>query len=80
MARERDEILYFDDKYWSRSEIEEFFDDLKYGDYETYVKTIRRFPEYKATNYQTLMSKTKEAETRYKKWKNKHPRLCEWIE
>lgn len=80
IARDRHEILYFDERCWSHSEIEYFFDDLKYGDYETYIKTIRRFPEYKATDSKVLMTKTKNAETRYKKWKKNHPSLREWMD
>jgi hypothetical protein len=78
IAREQTDILYFDSRSWTKEEIIDFFVDLRYGDYYTYSKVIRRFPEYKTSDWKTLMTKSKNAENSYSAWRKENPILCEW--
>lgn len=78
IARDRPEILYFDERCWNHYEIVEFFNELRYGDYEAYAQVIRWFPEYKITDFKTLIKNNSQAERRYNKWVKQHPHLCEW--
>jgi hypothetical protein len=81
IAKHRLDTLYFDGRYWYESEIFEFFDDLKYGDYETYERVIRRFPEYKRTDFKAILKANKDCERRYMKWKQQlYPQFVPWQE
>lgn len=73
IARNRPDTLYFDGRCWTEAEIFEFFDDLKYCDYETYKQVIRRFPEFKRTDPKTLWRKNKQCERKYMKWLRQQP-------
>lgn len=81
IARNRPDTLYFDGRCWSEVEIFEFFDDLRYCDYETYEQVIRRFPEFKRTHPKTLMRKNKDCERKYMKWmRQQTPEFLKWQE
>jgi hypothetical protein len=79
IAKNQLEALYFDTRCWTKAEIFEFFDDLRYCDYEIYEQAIRRFPKFKRTDPKTLMRKNKECEKRYTAWKREQtPEFLEW--
>lgn len=79
IAQNQLEALYFDTRCWTKAEIFEFFDELRYADYETYEQAIRRFPKYKRTDFRTLMKVNRKCEKRYTKWKREQtPEFLEW--
>jgi hypothetical protein len=81
IAQNRPDTLCFNGKYWSEAKIFEFFDDLRYADYETYEQSIRWFPQFKRTDFRTLMKVNRKCEKRYTEWKRKQtPEFLEWEE
>lgn len=69
IAQNQLEALYFDTRCWTKAEILEFFDELRYVDYETYQQVIRRFPKFKRTDLKAILKANKDCERRYMKWK-----------
>jgi hypothetical protein len=81
IAQRQPDILYFDERCWNATEVFEFFDTLKYGDYETYARVIRRFPEYRRTDFRAILKANKDCEQRYMKWKREQtPEFLKWQE
>jgi hypothetical protein len=78
IAKDQSEILYFDSRHWTMKDITRFFADLKYADYETYECVIRRFPQYKITNFKIITANNQNAEQRYLAWLHEHKQ--EWNE
>lgn len=79
IAKRQPDILYFDERCWNESEIFEFFDDLRYCDYETYKQAIRRFPEYKRTDFKAILKANKRCEQKYMNWKREQtPQFLSW--
>jgi hypothetical protein len=78
IAKEQTDILYFDIRCWTKEEIIDFFVDVRYGDYQTYEKAIRKFPEYKTMEWHELMEQLQKSENRYLSWRKANPILCEW--
>lgn len=78
IACEQHEVLYFDYRFWNKQEIVDFLMDLKYGDYDTYAKVIKRFPEFKVFDIHIINKKNKQAMMKYNNWRNENASLCEW--
>ena len=76
IAKEQHDILCFDIR--TKQDIIDFFMDLKYGDYDTYVNSIRRFPEYKLFDIHIINQKMKLSMKKYNDWRNENKTLCEW--
>jgi hypothetical protein len=80
-ARNQPDVLYFDGRSWDETEVQEFFDNLKYGDYETYERVIRRFPEYRRTDFRAILKANNDCEQRYMKWKREQTQqFLQWQE
>jgi hypothetical protein len=56
---EAPERLYFDDRYWTKQDIREFFEDLCFGDNDTYERVAFK-----------LSAKPNAARKRFNKWCN----------
>ncbi len=79
IAQNQLEALYFDKRCWTKAEIFEFFDELRYVDYETYEQAIRRFPEYKRTDFRAIIKANKRCERKYMNWKREQtPDFLSW--